>query len=194
MSFIIRRGNLTSQITVYLQTRSGDEIPMSVLVVPTIAASLQHMTYPPVTHFPHLQGLTLAHPVMNTKDFEISLLIGADYYWSVVEDTIIHGDEPTAMKSKLGFLLSGPVYLLQIKEQSINVLHTSVTTLEDSNITNFWDLESTGTLPPADSPSGILTSYLKLSVIHQQDGSYKVKFSWKNCHPPLPPNRAICEK
>ena len=183
------------QVTsVYLQTRSGDEIPMSVLVVPTIAAPLQHVTYPPASHFPHLQGLTLAHPVMNTKDFEISLLIGADYYWSVVEDTIIRGDGPTAMKSKLGFLLSGPVYPLQPKDQSINVLHTSVATLGDNNVTNFWDLESTGTLPPADPPSDILTSYLKSSVTCQQDGSYKVKFPWKNYHPPLPPNRAICEK
>ena len=39
---------------------------MSVLVVPTIAAPLQHVTYTPASHFPHLQGLTLAHPVMNT--------------------------------------------------------------------------------------------------------------------------------
>ena len=97
------------------------------------------------------------------------------------------------MKSKLGFLHSGPVYPLQPKDQSINVLHTSVATLGDNNVTNFWDLESTGTLPPADSLSDILTSYLKSSVTCQQDGSYKVKFPWKNYHPPLPPNRAICE-
>ena len=101
------------QVTsVYLETRSGDEISMSVLVVPTIAAPLQHMTYPPASHFPHLQDLTFVHPVMDIKGFEISLLIGADYYWSVVENTIIRGDGPTAMKSKLSFLLSGPVYLL----------------------------------------------------------------------------------
>ena len=58
----------------------------------------------------------------------------------------------------------------------------------------FWDLESTGTLSPADSPSDILSSYFKSSAMCQQDGSYKVKFPWKNYHPPLPPNRAICEK
>lgn len=59
----------------------------------------------PVEHFPYLQGLSLAHPITHTSDFEISLLIGADFYWSKVEDQIIRGDEPTAMQSKLGYLI-----------------------------------------------------------------------------------------
>jgi len=29
---------------------------------------------------PHLQGLPLAHPVTAAENFQISLLIGADYY------------------------------------------------------------------------------------------------------------------
>ena len=39
----------------------------------------------------------------------ISLLIGADHYWDIVQDHIIRGNGPTAMQSKLGYLLSGRV-------------------------------------------------------------------------------------
>jgi len=61
-----------------------------------------------LTHLKYLQGLRLANPV--TKDnFDITLLIGADYYWQFVSDHIIQGDGPTAVDSKLGYLLSGPV-------------------------------------------------------------------------------------
>jgi len=36
----------------------------------------------------------------------VSILIGADYYWTFVEDKIIRGDGPTAQQSKLGLLYS----------------------------------------------------------------------------------------
>jgi hypothetical protein len=42
--------------------------------------------------------LKLAHPVTSDKNFEISLLIGADHYWDFVEDHIILGNGHTAMQ------------------------------------------------------------------------------------------------
>ena len=136
------RSNLTSQITSDICLRTYRQDPEMRFPCQYLWSQLLlHLfniwpTHAPASHFPHLQGLTLAHPVMDIKDFEISLLIGADYYWSVMEDTIIRGDGPTAMKSKLGFLLSGPVYPLQLKDKSIKILHTLVATLGDS-VTNF---------------------------------------------------------
>lgn len=55
----------------------------------------------------YLQGLRLANPVTRSGNFEISLLIGADYYWQFVGDHIVCGEGPTALQSKLGYLLSG---------------------------------------------------------------------------------------
>ena len=61
-----------------------------------------------VTRLPHLQSLTLAHPLITDKEFNISLLVGADHYWDIVGNNIIRGDGPTAVESNLGYLLSGP--------------------------------------------------------------------------------------
>lgn len=146
-------------------------------------------------HFPHLQGLTLAHPIIHTSDFEISLLIGADFYWTIVQDRIIHGNGPTAMESKLGYLLSGPIPSQTI-DNTFQVFHTIAQPLEECNIAKFWNVESMGTLPTTESSSDnqFLTSYLKSSVTCQPDGSYIVKFPWKDKHPPLPSNRHICEE
>ena len=58
---------------------------------------------------PYLKGLKLAHPVTGDWTFTISMLIGANHYWDIVEDSVIRGDGPTAVKSKIGYLLSGPM-------------------------------------------------------------------------------------
>ena len=89
--------------TIYLHTLSGQLIPLTVLIVPTIAAPIQNLNKKALTDFPHLSGLHLAQPVTSTEQFTINLLIGADHYWDVVEDHIIKGKGPTAMGSKLGF-------------------------------------------------------------------------------------------
>ncbi|XP_052087852.1 uncharacterized protein LOC127724889 [Mytilus californianus] len=92
-----------------LQTQNGRKIPMEVLIVPTIAAPLHNrMTYN-AAKLPYLSGLRFAHPVSDMDKFKISLLIGSDYFWDIVEDKIIRGPGPTAVESKLGYLLSGPM-------------------------------------------------------------------------------------
>ena len=65
--------------SVAIQTKDGGEVPVSALVVPKIAASLQNLVPTPGDKYPHLHGLPLTHPVVN-DNFEISLLIGADFY------------------------------------------------------------------------------------------------------------------
>ena len=42
-------------------------------------------------------------------NFEISLLIGEDHYWDIVKDMVIPGQGPTAVESKLGYLISRPL-------------------------------------------------------------------------------------
>ena len=79
-----------------IETSTGCRIPISVLIVPFIAAPLQNSLRASITGFPYLQGLKLAHPITNEENFQISVLIGADFYWTFVEDHIIRGDGPTA--------------------------------------------------------------------------------------------------
>ena len=67
--------------TVNVQTESGELIPISVLIVPSIAAPIQNLVSTSVYTMPHLRDLKLAHPVTSEGNFAISLLIGTDYYW-----------------------------------------------------------------------------------------------------------------
>ena len=180
-----------------IQTRDGGEVPISVLVVPKIAAPFQNLVPVPGDKYPYLRNLPLAHPVGNTNKFEISLLIGADFYWKIVQDKIIRGDGPTAVESKLGYLLSGPLSSHR-EGDDIDIFHVGVMGTEDTNITQFWDVEFTGTSPTTKSATTrdyqFLAAYLKSSVHQNQDGSYTLGFPWKIDHPPLPSNRSICER
>ena len=51
----------------------------------------------------------LAHPAISYEQIQISLLIGADHYWDIVENDIIRSLGPTAANSKIVYFLSGPV-------------------------------------------------------------------------------------
>ena len=81
--------------TVSLKTSGRETIPIDVLIVPTIAAPLSNMP-PEVTKLKYLKGLKLAHPVTQDGEFDISLLIGADHYWRIVQNHVVRGNGPTA--------------------------------------------------------------------------------------------------
>ena len=95
----------TNVAVVHLVTLTGQTIPLTVLIVPHIATPLQNTVTFGVADLPHLQKLPLAHPISADKEFNISLLVGADHYWDIVEDVIVRGNGPTAVESKVGYLL-----------------------------------------------------------------------------------------
>ena len=68
------------------RTNTGDLIPIAVLIVLSV-----HSGYLLINVL-HLQGLKLAHPITTDHNFQVSLLIGADHYWSFVQDHIVRGD------------------------------------------------------------------------------------------------------
>ena len=68
---------------VIIVSHTGERIPLSVLVVPKIAAALQCVASSKIQKLPYLRHLTLAHPMSEDKQFDISLLIGVDYYWEM---------------------------------------------------------------------------------------------------------------
>ena len=94
--------------TVSVETSRRETIPIDVLMVPTIAAPLSNMP-PEVTKSKYLKGLKLAFPVTQDGEFDISFQIGADHYWKIVHNHVVRGNGPTAVKSKIGYLLSGPL-------------------------------------------------------------------------------------
>ncbi len=87
----------------------GEHILIQALVKPHIANPIRNrLTGAPHRYFKHLQGLRLAHPIMQDETFRIDILIGSDFYYKIILDRIIRGTGPTAVESRLGYLLSGP--------------------------------------------------------------------------------------
>ena len=168
---------------------------MSVLIVPELAAPVRNSIRTHLNHLPYLHHLPLAHPVTSDENFHISILIGADFYWRFVQDRVVRGDGPTAVESTLGYLLSGPLPLSQsVSTSCVQISNLSCIT-EHTDYNTFWKVESMGTTTPHhDQDTEFLQNYLSTKVSTQSDGSYCLKFPWKNNHPPLPSNYSICAR
>lgn len=74
--------------------------------------------------YEHLSGLELAYSGDVTAILEIDLLIGSDHYWKLVTSRVVKGTGgPTAIETRLGWVLSGPAEGLQ-EDTAINLVST----------------------------------------------------------------------
>ena len=88
---------------------NGEEIFVSCFVK-EICAPLTNQNINYAKSFNHIQNLILADNNPNNKNLKVDLLIGADFYWSVVNDHIIRGEKGSiVLNSKVGYILSGPL-------------------------------------------------------------------------------------
>ncbi|XP_053372929.1 uncharacterized protein LOC123565249 [Mercenaria mercenaria] len=190
-----RRMRHLNTATDYLQTPKH-KIPIKVLIVPEISVPLK--TYQKhVSDFTYLKGITLAHPISEDEDFEIEMLIGADHYWSVVQDKIIRGNGPTAIQSRIGYLLSGPLYTennpspLPVSMMNIMTLHVQ----EELNLEKFWEVESMG-VEQKTKYQGCdeYTRQYQDTCITYDNGQYVARLPWKDEHPSLPSNELISRR
>ena len=179
--------------TVSLKTSGRETIPIDVLIVPTIAARLSNMP-PEDKKLKYLKGLKLAHPVTQDGEFDILFLIGADHYWKIVQNHVVRGNGPTAVKSKIGCLLSGPIPgdSKQAQNTMLNVLTLSP---DVADLKQFWKLESLGILQDEKDSTNAekLATYQKNSIT-RSDGKFSVQLPWKSDHPYLPTNFDITLK
>ncbi len=181
--------------TIHLSTENGETIPIQVLIIPTIAVPQKSFLTAEIRNLPHLNGLKLAHPMTTDDHFHISLLIGADHYWDVVEDEIVRGPGPTAAKSRIGYLLSGPTTGPTPVITSLNatVLKVIVSNEHESKaLERFWNLESIGILPNEITiQEDKFVQEYQDSSIRLENGRYCAKLPWKPNHDPLPTNEAV---
>jgi len=180
--------------SIVVVTKTGELIPISVLIVPMIAAPLQTVSHAELNRLPYLHNLTLAHPIPGDKPFEISLLIGVAHFWKLVGDHVIRGNGPTVVESKLGYFLSGPLHTSTHGDKVINTFHVSISPNIEQTIEKFWTIKSTGTLPVLpQSQKQFTDEYLK-TIVQEDSGSYIAKLPWKNSHARLPSNFTVCEQ
>ena len=179
--------------TIYLKTAQEETIPIHVIIVPTIAAPLTTYTGANVRDLPHLKGLSLAQINVDDSPFTVDILIGADHYWDIVENEVIKGPGPTAAKSKIGYLLSGPLSNSNHSE-SLNTSILNVVTehrQEQFDLERFWQIESVGVQPDSSEEMPDFLKYYQDSSITLEDGRYSAKLPWRPEHPPLPSNAEV---
>ena len=129
------------------------------------------------------------------ENFEISVLIGADFYWQFVQDCIVRGEGPTAVQSHLGYLLSGPLPLSHpVETTNLHIAILSCTSVTEG-MDVFWESESVGTVPTGETLDDVfLRQYMHTHITEQPDGTYSLCFPWKDSHPLLPSNYTVCSR
>lgn len=139
---------------------------------------------------PHLTGLELADWVDQGSRLEVDILIGSDHYWDFVTGAISKSPGgPTAVHTKLGWVLSGPMAIQGMNQCSTNLIITHVLradTQTDSlgdQMRAFWELESLGIQPNEKPMCDDFSSNIKF-----REGRYEVLLPWKQFHLPLPDN------
>ena len=126
-----------------VEAMNGETVPINVMVVPEIAVPITTFAVY-IKRMEYLQGLKLAHPSMKDDVFNISLLIGADHYWDFVENHTVRGKGPTAVQSKLGYLLSGPLIgTTSTCLATTSMLHVTLSHKEEEyDQEEIWEIEN----------------------------------------------------
>ena len=165
-----------------LQTRNHKELELYAVNFPVICSPLPSRVN--VADFVHLKGLELADDFDNTESIDV--LIDSDYYWDFVSGDSIKGDQgPTAVYSKFGWLLSGPMYNhssssdvssnLIISGECSSMLGEQDDELVES-LKKFWEMESVGIIPEDQS----LNTDKRKPEIHFNGHNYEVGLPWKD--------------
>jgi hypothetical protein len=144
-------------------------------------------------------GLDLADHSDGEGSLRVDMLIGSDYYWEIVTGSICKIDGgPTAVHTKLGWVLSGPTSARASVHRSVNLTTTHVLRVEaqptepktlDEQLRSFWELESLGVQPEEKTLYDEFTNHVVF-----RDGRYQVSLPWKEFHEPLPDNCSLSVK
>ena len=184
-----------------ISAEDGDEVQLSAFAVPLICDPLQGQSIARASlSHSHLRGLKLADDCSGDDDVMVDILVGSDQYWQLVTGRVVRGEHgPTAIQTKLGWVLSGPLHGdMQNEHQQSNLVtvHVLKTAVHPANVTNesldgnmrrFWDLESLGI-----KQRSVYEEFEE--KISFQNSRYEVHLPWKMPHPPLPDNYELSLK
>ena len=188
-------------VQVGIKTLCDTTVYIQAYVVPVICGPLtQQSTELTQSSYEHLRDLPLADRAGGGV-LAVSILVGADYYWSFVEGTLVRGApwEPVALATKLGFVLSGPTMVMcdNVHANTVNLTATHVLKVESSVINHddlaaelkkFWDYESFGI---HDDNATLYDKFV--NEVEFVEGRYQVRLPFKEDHDLLPDNFALCK-
>ena len=143
--------------------------------------------------YPHLHMIYFSDVSRLEDKLSIQILIGSDFQWEFMEGEEIRGGphEPVAVKTTLGWVLSGPLRGEKFDsspECSVNFLpcEPSAAKLIDEQVNKLWDLDSLGIRPNDDVHEALIDDIVFTGE------RYSVSLPWKAGCGPLPLNYNNC--
>jgi len=142
----------------------------------------------------YLVDLDLVDCACEDDKLSIDILVGFDNDWKLVTSEIINGASgPTTIKTRLGWVINGPVQgILCHSSTNLVLTHTMAVDMHisedndqdlDHKLKMFWDLGAIGIQPNE------ATVYDEFESTIQFNGErYEVSLTWKEAHAPLPDN------
>ena len=167
------------------------EIEIEALAINRICAPLQRMDID-LSKYQHLQGITLADNYQWTNE-QVDILIGTDNYYRIIEGEVKKGEhsgEPTAVNSKLGWILCGSI---EDQQQNRTTAMFAAIDVEETttSLKCFWDLESIGIVEEKAQIKSIeeIDAITQFNEGLSFDGTrYKTSIPWKRDHLELTDN------
>ena len=182
-----------------LMPLNGEKSAMTInaFVVPHISEICN--VHPEIVKYehPHLTNIWFSDVCPSQDLLEVDILVGIDFFHLFQEDKVVRGkhDEPVAVKTKIGWVLSGPLNGKKfISSEHINVdfilsnqtsCHLVAETKMDQEIHKLWDLETLGIKESNEVYDDLLDN---VSFTGER---YSVKLPWKLGHKALPSNFAL---
>ena len=192
---------LCETVKVAMKMKHGSDQEFEVLVVPHICEPIAPQPLSVcMESCEHLSQLELADPESD-HPLEVDVLIGSDYYWKLATGEVRRGTTgPVAIRTRLGWVLSGPGPPIRTEIPVINLMTTHTLTIGtespssdstssrdlDNQLRLFWELESLG----IDRADKSLHDTFRENISFK-DGRYEVCLPWKEFHDPLPDNYTL---
>ena len=124
------------------------------LCVPYICSPLkEHFVQETQSQFNHLKDLQLSESKQQNEVTDIDILIGLDFYYSLVSGRIKRGfpSDLVAVESVFGWIICGPTSKAKTNKHTTTANYTVSHTMRintktlNSQLTQFWEVESSGT-------------------------------------------------
>jgi len=178
--------------------KKGQKIEIEAVQTPQLCTAVMKVPSEHIQHQLEKKGLPVADVSTGDKDeLELSVLIGADYYWKVVTGkTERLSDALVAIETIFGWAVQGPVVMSSMNEAICLHIGVSDNPLDISNqLRAFWEIESLGiSTKGEDTPDD-------KKAIDSFDGSvkfindrYEVALPWRQDMPKLSDNKKVAQK
>ena len=163
--------------------RGGKRVKVEAYVVEKISEISNCHVEIVKSKYKHLADIEFSD-VSDEISLQVDVLVGANFLWEFQGKQTIRGEknEPVAVETTLGWVLSGPLNGESLLYDLNNVNVTYVEANLESKVEQFWDLDTVGVREDKD----IYTEFI--DDISYNGKRYSVGLPWKIGHKQLPPN------